>query len=649
VRDTRLAGLHLLVLCSFAIAQPLFDLLGKNGEFFGARGSTRWDVVLFALALVLVPPALLLGLELATPRRARGVVHAVFVAVLVGLVVLQAIHALGGPGWLLAAIAGAAGVVAAALYARLPAARLVVTVLAPAPLLFLALFLLDSDASRLTLSGTPSAYAARERPRAPVVVVVFDELPVNSLLDRRGRVDPVRFPHFAALERESTWFANESVVSEGTLHGVPSLLTGLYPRPGELPLYHDHPRNLFTLLGGGADLHVAETETHLCPPTLCHGSGRSLGGRLGSLYADTSIVYLHTLLPDDLARGIPSVSNGWTGFWNSAGAPDPSVRFRRFLPTIRPTTRPALWYLHLLLPHSPWRFLPSGKRYELRPAPGWSAAEVWNDNQAAVDQYWQRHLLQLAYADRVLGTLVARLRATGLYDRALLVVTADEGLSFRAGQKRRPASAANLQDIAYVPLFVKLPHERRGRVVRAPTRSVDVLPTIAAVLGVQVPWRVDGHDALSPAAPRERFVSVAKDHGRRFVVPVAELEARRKAALRRQLGLFGSDKPAGTLYAVGRYRSLLGRRLPGLAVRPGGRAELDSLDLSTDPVQVSGRVPVAAHDVTVAADGRVIAVVPAAQGRFWALVPAAGLGRAAPELFSIEGPGRLRRLELTKT
>ena len=36
----------------------------------------------------------------------------------------------------------------------------------------------------------------------------------------------------------------------------------------------------------------------------------------------------------------------------------------------------------------------------------------------------------------------------GLYDRALLVVTADHGISFRAGQKRRPLSPENLQDIA---------------------------------------------------------------------------------------------------------------------------------------------------------------------------------------------------------
>ena len=613
----RVAGLHLVVLCSFAVAQPVFDLLGRNGEFFGARGSTRWEVVLFALSLVLVPPAALLAVEAAVRRRARGAVHAVFVAGLVGLLLLQGIRAAGAPGWALAVAAGALGAGAAALYVRAPAARLIVTALTPAPVLFLGLFLLHSDASRLTLSGTPSAYAAEARPRAPVVMVVFDELPVNSLLDARGGVDPVRFPHFAALQRGSNWFANESVVSEGTLQGVPALLTGLYPHAGELPVYHDHPRNLFTLLGSDAELHVFETGTHLCPRKLCHTSGGSLGSRLGSLYADASVVYLHELLPDDLARGIPSVSDDWQDFWqNGSGRADPARRFGRFLPTVRPARRPVLWYLHFLLPHSPWRFLPSGRRYEIRPSPGWSAAEVWNGNQAAVDQYWQRHLLQLGFADRLLGRLVARLRATGLYDRSLLVVTADEGLSFRAGEKRRPASAANLQDIAYVPLFVKLPHQRQGRVVRTATQSVDVLPTIAAALRVRVPWRIDGQNLLAPARG-ERFVVVAKDQGKRFVVLSAKLERLRDEALRRQLTLFGSGRPLSTLFAVGPDRGLLGHPFEG------GRpvTDLDPIDRSGALVQVSGRVAGPARSVVVVARGRVVAVDPVVGGRFWALVP----------------------------
>jgi hypothetical protein len=631
----RLAGLHLLVLSSFAIAQPLFDLLGKNGEFFAARGSTRWDVVLFALGVALVPPALLVLLEALTPRIARGAVHAVFVGGLVGLVALEALNKGGGSGWMLVVIAAAIGLGAAILYGTTAPARMVVTVLAPAPLLFLGLFLLHSDASRLTLSGTDTALAAAgAQPSAPAVVVVFDELPTNSLLDAQGRVDPVRFPHFAALAGGSTWFANESVVSEGTLHGVPSLLTGRLPRPDELPVYHDHPRNLFTLLGGD-QLHVVETETHLCPPQLCHESGDSFGSRLGSLYADTSVVYLHELLPDDLASGIPSVSNGWQDFWrNGLGGSDPERRFDRFMTTIRPTGRPALWYVHLLLPHSPWRFLPSGQRYEIRQAPGWSSAEVWTTNQAAVDQYWQRHLLQLGFADRLLGRLVARLRASGLYDRSLVVVTADEGLSFRAGEKRRPASNANLQDIAYVPLFVKLPNQRQERVVLRPTRSVDVLPTIAAALGIRLRWDVDGQSLLGRFRP-EPDVTVAKDHGKRFVVPAAELEASRKRALRRQLRLFGSDEPLSSLYGVGAHRKLLGRKVGGLDGLTDAAAELDPIVRTSDPIQVSGRVDERVRAVAVTAGGKIIAVVPAEQGRFWALVPRASLRALAPRIYSL--------------
>ena len=79
----------------------------------------------------------------------------------------------------------------------------------------------------------------------------------------------------------------------------------------------------------------------------------------------------------------------------------------------------------------------------------------------------------------MLGRLLDRLRATGLYDRAVLVVTADHGVSFRAGQKRRPLSEGNLEDIAYVPLFVKTPGQQRGRIAAVAARTTDIFPTLA--------------------------------------------------------------------------------------------------------------------------------------------------------------------------
>jgi len=617
----RLAGLHLLVLWSFAVAQPLFNLLGKNAEFFAARGSTRWDAVVFALVLLFVPPALLLALEwIAGPWR--WWVHAVFVAGLLALFVLQAIRGLGGPGRLLLVGAAAAGAAGALLYMRQGAARMALTVLAPAPLLFLALFLFNSDVSRLSVAS--DAHAAGERPRAPVVLIVFDELPLNSLLDAHGQIDATRFPAFARLARGSTWFSRATTVAEGTTHAVPAILTGQLPRAGELPTYTDHPQNLFTLLGGATQLHVDDEETHLCPPSLCRGLEGSLSSRAGTLAEDTGIVYLHQLLPDDLTDWVPSIANGWDNFLRDASAHhDPGRIDPRFLASLRPQPRPSLWYLHLMLPHSPWRYLPSGERYDVQPAPGWGPDEVWDANQAAVDQSWQRHLLQLGDADRVLARLVARLKATGLYDRALVIVTADHGVSFRAGQKRRPLSPANLQDIAYVPLFVKPPGEPRGREVQSLARTIDVVPTIAHAVGFGIPWHVDGRSLLRPR-PAEGDVILIKDKGRRFTVPATALEPRRVAALRRQLHLFGSDQPLATLFAVGPDRGLLGHPFEG-------RRHVGRVDLSRGSgplVQVSGHAS-RARSVAVVAGGKVVAVAPVVDGRFWALVPRKALNHAA--------------------
>jgi sulfatase-like protein len=622
----RLAGLHLLVLWSFAVAQPLFDLLGKNAEFFAARGSTRWDAIGFALVLLFVPPTLLLGFEwVAGP--ARWAVHAVFVAGLLALFILQAIRGAGGPGRLLLVGAAAMGAAGAWLYLRHRGARLVLTVLAPAPFFFLALFLFNSDVSRLSVAT--DAHAAGERPRAPVVLIAFDELPLNSLLDARDRIDARRFPAFARLSRESTWFSRAKTVAEGTTHAVPAILTGQLPRAGELPTYTDHPQNLFTLLGGAAQLHVADEETHLCPPSLCRGLEGSFTSRVGTLASDTGVVYLHQLLPDDLTGWVPSIANGWDNFLRDASAHhDPGRIDRRFLESLRPQPEPSLWYLHLMLPHSPWRYLPSGARYDVPPAPAWGPDEVWTGNQAAVDQSWQRHLLQLAYADRVLSRLVARLKASGLYDRALVIVTADHGVSFRAGQKRRPLSSVNLQDIAYVPLFVKPPGRPRADEVRTLARTIDILPTVADAVRIPIPWHVDGRSLLG-SRPSGGNVILIKDKGRRFTIPAPALERRREAALRRQLKLFGSDQPLATLFAVGPDRGLLGHPF-------GGHRRAEEIDpvRGRGPLaQVSGRVS-QAHSVAVVLGGRVVAVAPVVQGRFWALVPRKALTHA-PRVYAI--------------
>ena len=44
-------------------------------------------------------------------------------------------------------------------------------------------------------------------PRRPhAILLILDEFPSDSMLDRQGRIDPVRYPNFAALAGDGTWF-----------------------------------------------------------------------------------------------------------------------------------------------------------------------------------------------------------------------------------------------------------------------------------------------------------------------------------------------------------------------------------------------------------------------------------------------------------
>src|SRR5580765_4386760 len=511
---------HLLALCALAFAQPIFDILGKNPAFFAVRGSSSGDIVVFALGLIILPPLALIAIELVVglvSAAAAWTLHLVFVAGLLAVIVLQALtksDSLDGLAALLTAgLLGAAGAV---LYLRARAVRTFLTFLVAAPVVFLALFLFDSPVTKLVFPEQAEAKTVDVGSRTPVVLVVFDEFPTVSLMNREQRVDRVRFPNFASLAKNATWFRSATTVHPHTEQAVPAILTGQLPKQGALPIFADHPQNLFTFLGGSYQLNVVEALTHLCPPKLCKKKTRAtqqLGAddsdQTGSLASDTGIVYLHLLLPNPYVSHVPPISNTWGDFGGheQAEAEAPAYCGRnscRLASQIAAQRKPALYFVHSLLPHVPWLYLPSGKRYggDVRVIPG-APNGYWGDDKWKGEQAEQRFFLQLGYADGALGLLMRRLRATGVYDRALVVVTADHGVSFRPGTPRRNISAGNLVDIAFMPLFVKLPGQKHGRIDDSFVQTIDVLPTIAAALHTKLPWPVDGKPLIERKLPRD--------------------------------------------------------------------------------------------------------------------------------------------------
>lgn len=547
------ASLHVFVIVGFAVAQPLFDLLAHHAEFFVFQNASRIDIIALVVTLSLILPLGLVGVEGLSglvSRRLRHGVHHVLLALGVALTVLPALHPLRAvhemfPVW----GATVLGAYTARCYDFFAPVRMFFSLLSPAVLIFPALFLFASPVFRLVFPADVSVPAARleSADPPPIIFIVLDEFPTTSLLNEHHQIDAARYPNFAALAQNATWFRNATTVSDVTLHAVPAILTGVYPEPDRLAHAIDYPHNLFTLLAGTYNISASGALTQLCPTGPCPQEPPPLGQRLPRLLSDLAVIYLHLLLFPDFGSGLPLTAYDFS---------DRRQQGRDFIHTIQVTDRPSLHFLHLLLPHYPFQYLPSTKEYhsedEVAGLSDWRhAPDPWN-----VHQLYQRHLLQVGFVDTWLGELLEHLRTLDLYDRALLVLTADHGASFQPGELFRWPTQTTFQDIMSVPLFIKAPFQAQGRIDDRPTETVDILPSLADLLGMALPWPVDGRSAFGPPTERPPRIHRYLDHQPLIFSGLAEA---RRHAVARQHRLFGSGLPIPQ--PSGPYSALIGKSI----------------------------------------------------------------------------------------
>ncbi|MBL0727926.1 sulfatase-like hydrolase/transferase [Piscinibacter sp. HJYY11] len=205
----------------------------------------------------------------------------------------------------------------------------------------------------------------------------------------------------------------------------------------------------------------------------------------------------------------------------------------RFLPRDRGDGRPLFMWLHSWPPHSPY-LPPPSTRHRLLP-PG--ELEVFKDfladvgayppsRQHAVDKQRLRYRETIMGADESLGRFLDELARTGRLDDAVVIVTADHGESFERGLLGHGGDALH-DPVIRIPLIVKLPRQREGRVVTVPTSQADIAPTVLELAGGQTHPFTEGRSladglatgvftpapVFSMAMPREgRFREIRGGH-----------------------------------------------------------------------------------------------------------------------------------------
>jgi hypothetical protein len=613
-REVLLDGAVLVGLAGLAVTQPLLDLFGRNPTFFVAGGYGRRHIVLFAVVLA-VGPALAMWGATTVPglvhRSVRAVLHSLGVATLGGLFGLVLARSFGVDGLMSAlGVAGFVGVGIAAAEGRWRPVRHFLGYLALGNVAFLAFFLFGSPSSEL-LQGNAYADAGNVMVPAvegPVTVIILDEFPLTAIVRPDGTINDVRYPNLAALAEESNWFRNASAESQFTAYSVPSIMTGLLSEHGDLPILSDFPRNYFTLFGQSYPVQRYEAITDLCPPDAC---GRPPAEPFGQAFDDARLVYQHRVLPERWRQALPPVDEAWGNFGeasadaadvvasssvSSGSPPDPNARLSEIpvadqgrggqvnalLRQVRTIdSRPSINLVHVLAPHVPYVLTPWGttgistiSTREL-PQPGAPGSERIFAERYALQA------MQVGAVDHAIGEVIQHLKQVGAWESGTFVLLSDHGTTTLVPGNGRSYSEETKDELLRIPLFIKAPGQTQGETRDEPASTIDVLPSLIDLLGIETDWELDGHSLFDGSEPKV---------DRRLT---SELDDLFTAAEHQQSYLpYGEDWVA--MAAIGPYGGLVGTPVSGYEVgEPSAMSwSLDDRPSLDDPSLTGGAVPV---------------------------------------------------------
>ena len=622
--------LHIFALSIMALAQPLYALISANATFLVAHNSGPAGILLFVLVSSFVIP-LVLFLPVVLLKRihefAGGSLFVGLLYILTTLLILPLVNRLVDLHPMVNVLLSAlSALVCIWLYTRLTLIRSYLSILGVVSLISPLWFLFGTPVSTLlfnAVNGEKQEEFASNNGTS-VVLIIFDELPLTSLMNTEYEIDRDRFPNFAALADTSHWFRNASAVFDSTAVSVPAILTGKYPTfsdspwiraaiksavmkatslvniplypPGTgtlkapLPVTGFYPDNLFTLLDDTHHIIAYEsiTDINVSDDSEEPGYGESALNRYLLLWLDSSIIWLNITLPNNLLPGLPDIEERWRYFATiTAASPTSQANLSfpyrdlkinhaiNFINSIKSHDSPAFYYLHTVLPHIPWVFLPSGKYYgpQVRLSHG-RRGGVWSSDSWEATQGYQRHLLQVGFVDKLLGEIIDTLKEQERFEHSLVIVSADHGISFQGNVNARIFSPENVRDTLPVPLFVKLPGQSTGQVNDRVVETVDIAPTVATLLEADGIWEFDGRNLFDDAGSRAestestesterttRKVYFRNGDSQAFPATIPGVDE----SLNRKADLFGEGDP-DQLFRIGPHKELLGRSISDLRV-----------------------------------------------------------------------------------
>lgn len=320
----------------------------------------------------------------------------------------------------------------------------------------------------LLILGITAAACNREQAHstfdgAPIILISIDTLRADHL--PLYGYTKVATPNIDALRRDGILFENAYSHCPMTLPSHVSMLTGL------LPTEHEVRNNL------GYRFDAAK---HSTLPQFLKRRGYATGAAVSSfvLRADTGLGAAFDFYDD----AVPVAASGAASQHQRSGTATLDAA-KRWIG--QQSSQPFFFLLHLYEPHAPYTPPePFASRYREQPYDG-----------------------EVATADAIAGDFIAFLKQTGIYDRAVIILTSDHGEGlWDHGEDQH--GILLYREVLQVPLIIKLPNaSRAGGSVKAPVQSIDLFPTVANLIGASAPQAMKGRDLLGTLEPAHRIYS----------------------------------------------------------------------------------------------------------------------------------------------
>ena len=561
-------------LSTIAIAQPILDLYGKNITVFSAAKMSALEVSIFVLMVLLVPAVVATAIDALSrsfgPRVNESVrlLQIAAFSFLMGLAISRVAHWSGN--FVPVSLGLVLAVVVPICFDRSKSVREWSRWLSALGAAVLVTAVLQLQPVILGSSG-PTSDAVIGRTDVSVLQIVLDEFPLYALLDAEGNINAERFPGFAQLAKEATWFRNSVSESNFTHQAVPAILASQIPSQTGGPFLQQYPKNIFTLFGGKTRVGGIEPVTSLCPQVVCPTKeGSSFGfdlRRYVKFVRDAGYVYGHRVLPPIARKRLPSIEGTWGGFNAVAnkfkeqfdtGAFSQVDAISAGVDELVGDPSSRIQVIHALVPHAPWRLTPDHRVAPLSPA----ISTQNPDNDDVVRDTYQTFLLQVGAADNAILELITTLKAEGRWDNTLLIVTADHGISFLPAMPQRHSDFSDTgqsTDVYRIPTFIKFPEQRTGAVSDCAISNLDLLPTIIDVTKTKTSWEFAGK-SVADKCPSGRTRTVVSATGESAVLSDGfEVVRGRSDYYNSVVGREGSLRRVA---AVGLSSALVGQAVP---------------------------------------------------------------------------------------